>query len=165
MTNEHGEWNPLATVDPIEVPIKASGGRASIVCRPWTGRERLAYEDAITEKLLTTDERTGDDTVKLGSLKLFAVSLTIVDSRGFPEIDGRRMLTGTREQRESDLLAITDADAYREIVDEALRIQPLPTAETSDDAEGDDDGEDPSPTPSTQATAGGGEVVRGSLVE
>lgn len=162
------EWNPLATVDPIEVPLKSSGGRAFLVCRPWTGRERLAYEDAITERLLTTDERTGDDTVKLGSLKLFAVSLTIVGSKGFPLRNGRPMLSGTREEREDDLLAITDADAYREILDEALRVQPLPSIGKSDEDEETDDDEDPSRTPPTPAAGTDGrevDVVRGSLVE
>lgn len=126
------EWNPLATVEPVVEPLRASGGRASVTYRRWTGRERLAYEDAITERLMTKDQHD-EETVKLGTLRLFAVSLTVVGSSGFPpRADGSPFLSGSREQREADLLAITDPDTFAEIRDTATRIQPLPTADAGD---------------------------------
>lgn len=154
------EWNPLAEVTPETIPLEASGGRCSIKYRRWTGRERLAYEDAITEKLLTTDERTGDDTVRLGSMRLFAASLTIVGSEGFELIGLDGFLQGNRSEREADLLKITDPDTYSEIIRTATRIQPLPGSENAGgkgDEETDDDG-DPSRTPSTPPTGRDGDA-------
>jgi hypothetical protein len=150
------EWNPLEEIRPETVPLEASGGRASVTYRRWTGRERLAYEDAITQRMLTTDERDGSDTVKIGTLRLFAASLTIVASSGFPETpDGRPFLSGTRAEREADLLRITDRPTYDEILRTANRIQPLPSQESdAGDPDDDEDGDagDPSPTPSTPET-------------
>lgn len=148
--NAPAEWNPLGEVTPETIPLEASGGRCSIKYRRWTGRERLAYEDAITEKLLTTDERTGDDTVRLGSMRLFAASLTIVGSEGFEIVGLDGFLQGDRESREEDLLKITDPDTYSEIIRTATRIQPLPGSENAGKRDGEtDDDEDPSRTPST----------------
>lgn len=147
------EWNPLAELTPQRIPLKASGGRAAVLYRPWSGRESLAYEDAITERLLTVDQ-AGEETVRMGAMRLFAASLTIVGSEGFPKAaDGRDYFTGTREQRESDLLAITDPATYSEIRDTALRVQPLPTAGGQESEDDEDGGEgSPSPTVSTSPT-------------
>lgn len=149
------EWNPLQRPAPETVPLKASGGQASITYRTWSGRERLAYEDALTQRLLTTDERDGSDTVKMGSLRLYAVSLTIVGSSGFEAFAGPGFLQGDREKVEADLLKVTDSDTYGEIVAEALRVQPLPRMDGSkgkDDDEGASSDPDPSRTLSTPQT-------------
>lgn len=150
-------WDPLATVEPTTVPLEASGGRASVTYRPWSGRERLAFEDATTERFLTTGT-DGDETIRMGSYTLFAVSLTVVGSDGFPSAaDGRVFLTGTREQREADLLSIAHAPTFQEIRRTALKVQPLPRAEeaaagVADDEDDGDEGSpegNPSPTSST----------------
>lgn len=146
------EWNPLATLTTTRHPLKVSGGKAAILCRRWDGATRLAYEDAITERMLTEDGR-GEETVKIGTLRLFAVSLTVRGSEGFPEREpGRAMFAGTREQVEADLLAL-DPDTFDEIRKIALDVQPLPSAK-GDDAKDDEDsadGDDPFLTPSTPA--------------
>lgn len=152
MTEQTGEtvpeWNPLATIEPIVEPLKVSGGRASVTYRRWSGRERLAYEDAITERLMTKDQHD-EETVLLGTLRLFATSLTVIGATGFPERDGRPMFTGTREQREADLLAC-DPDTFDEIRETATRIQPLPSADKGEEKPDDGGAEgNPSPTAST----------------
>lgn len=144
------EWNPLATTEPETHPLKASGGRATVLLAPWTGRERLAYEDALTERMLTEDEN-GETTVRMGTLRLFAISLTIKGSTGFG-VDG--FLSGDRAKVEADLLSITDAKTFEEIRDLALKVQPLPSQDNSSDDD-EDAGEDPSETSSTQATPTG----------
>lgn len=151
------EWNPLARRDPVTRTLKTSGGRASITCQPWSGRERLAYEDAMTVRMLAEDER-GEDTVKIGTLRLFAMSLTIIGSSGFPKrADGTDMFTGGAARVEADLLSIGDPKVYDEIRDIALEVQPLPKADNApSDDEGDGEGSDPSPTPSTPPTANDG---------
>lgn len=147
------EWNPLAELVDEIVPLEVSGGRATIVLRRWSGRERLAYEDAITQKMLTTDERTGEDTVKIGTLRMYAATLTIRGSSGFP-VEG--FLSGPREKVEADLLSITDRETFSEILRHALRVQPLPSQESAagDDGDDDEDGDDPFPTPRTPEANG-----------
>lgn len=153
--SETPAWNPLSAIPDEWRDLEVSGGRAAVLYRRWSGRERLAYEDAITERLLTTDERTGDDTVKLGSLRLFAATLTIKGSRGFPSPlastdNPREFLTGTRDQVEADLLSITDSATLSEILRHAREVQPLPGQEPSSPADGDGSSdEDPSPASST----------------
>jgi hypothetical protein len=146
------EWNPLAVSVAEEFPLKVSGGAASVLLKRWTGRERLAYEDALTERMLTTDERTGEDTVRIGTLRLYALSLTVVGSKGFPaRSDGTAMFTGDRDLREADLLAL-EADTFNEIRELATKYQPLPRIGEDDDDASDsagDDTSDPSRTPST----------------
>jgi hypothetical protein len=161
--DEEPEWNPLEELRPITLPLAVSRGRASVTFRKWSGRERLAYEDALTQRMLVRragaaagsgedDEDDDDRTVAIGTLRLFAASLTVRGSSGFPNVrDG--FLSGTREDVETDLLAITDDDTYREILELATKIQPLPSAGKSDDksdaeTKRDDDG-DPSPGSST----------------
>lgn len=149
------EWNPLEVGKVERIPLDVSGGRAAILCRRWSGRERLAYEDAITERLLQTEQRTGEDTVKIGSLRLFAASLTIIGSEGFDPFVGRPgFLQGSRDEREADLLQIGDPDTYDEILRHAMRVQPLPSAGGDDEKSGGTD-EDPSRTLSTPATSNG----------
>lgn len=144
------EWNPLRRAEPETIPLKVSGGEASLTYRRWSGRERLAYEDALTERFLTTDERDGTDTVKLGSMRLYAVSLTIVGSSGFERFAGPDFLQGDRAKIERDLLMIDDEDTYAEIMETALRVQPLPRQDKADEETGGDDAtEDPSRTLST----------------
>lgn len=151
------EWNPLASVEPVKTPLAVSGGRASIILRRWTGRERLAYEDAITERMLTKDG-AGEETVKIGTLRLYAISLTVVGEEGFPtRPDGSRLFTGGREAVESDLLAL-DPDTFDEIRKRALELQPLPSAGGDESSKGDDDESelpDPSSASSTSQTPTG----------
>lgn len=146
------EWNPLATTVPQRCPLKVSGGRAYVDYRPWSGRERLAFEDAIGVRFLVEE----GETVLIGSMRAYGVALTVVGSAGFPPPgDGspRAFLTGTVDQRLEDLLAL-DAETYDEIRTTALRVQPLPRLDADDatPAAGSDD-EDPSPTPRTRPAA------------
>lgn len=151
------EWNPLASTAVQVIPLKVSGGRAHVHYRPWSGRERLAYEDAVAVRFLAKDAE-GEESVLMGTLRLYAISLTVVGSEGFPpgpvndSPTPRLFLSGTREQREADLLAL-DAATYTEIRETAFRVQPLPTL-AGDDGPGDgDDDADPSRTPSTPQAA------------
>lgn len=164
------EWNPLAKLEPerraLAVSDMGDGPTAWVDYRRWSGRERLAYEDALTERSMTQDQR-GEDTVRLGTLRLIAVSLTIVGweaygvdedgtRRPITRPDGSPMFSGDRTAVEQDLLAL-DPDTYDEIRRTALEIQPPPSLGGEDvSASADDDasakalpgGEsDPSPTP------------------
>lgn len=151
------EWNPLAKREIVRHPLKVSGGRAAVLLRRWSGRERLAYEDALTERMMQLDS-SGEETVRIGTLRLFAATLTIVGSEGFPveldERDGRAFLTGTREQIEADLLSITDTTTLDEIRKAATDVQPLPSAAGDDQDDEDDESNlpDPSSTSRTPPT-------------
>lgn len=169
------EWNPLESLEDVTRPLKVSGGRATVTLRKWSGRERLAYEDALTQRMLVKKARRDgeepgeddEDTVAIGTLRLYAASLTVRRSTGFPPAtDGRSFLSGTREQVEGDLLTITHGETYSEILRLALEVQPLPKAVSSDEDEDGDDGDDPSRTPPTQQEAAAGvELESGSPVE
>lgn len=166
------EWNPLAEPEPVTRELKVSGGKASVTYRRWTGRERLAYEDAMTVRILVLDE-SGDQTVLMGTLAIFQTALTVQSSDGFG-VDG--FLSGDVAKRESDLLSITDRKTLLEIVRTAREIQPPPgvddTAEKTepddpddpDDPEGGEEG-DPSPTPPTPQTPTGDVAPSGSPEE
>lgn len=153
--NDVPEWNPLATLETTRHPLKVSGGRAAILCRRWSGADRLAYEDALTERMMTKDT-AGEETVKIGTLRLFAISITVRGAEGFPERDGRPMFTGSRADVEADLLAL-DPDTYDEIRAIALDVQPLPSAKDTTGEDDDTAGDDPFPTPSTPAESVVGE--------
>jgi len=156
VVDPENEWNPLRVGKVERIPLEVSGGRAAILCRRWSGRERLAYEDAITERLLQTEQRTGEDTIKIGSLRLFAASLTIIGSEGFETFGLDGFLQGDRPSREEDLLKITDPDTYDEVLRHAMRVQPLPSAGGDDDkSKGGESAEDPSRTLSTPETSTG----------
>lgn len=158
MTNDStppDDWNPLATIEPETRPLKRSGGRISVTYRRWTGRERLAFEDILTQRMMTKDE-AGGDTIKIGTLRLYASTLTIQGSTGFETFGAREgFLSGTPKEIEDDLLSITDEKLRNEIVETAREIQPLPKIGDDDEDSdgGDDDGDDPFPTPSTGETA------------
>lgn len=130
--------------------------RASVTLRRWSGRERLAYEDALFSRMLT-EAADGSDMLLLGSLKSYGAALTIVDSTGFaPADDDRPFLTGTAQQREDDLLTL-NVDVMDEIRAAALDFQPLPRGEVDEVEETPADSEadlpDPSPTPPTPPAA------------
>lgn len=143
------EWNPLETLAPQRIPLKVSGGRAAVLYRRWSGRERLAYEDALTVKFLTPDA-AGGDTVLLGSMRLYAVALTVVGTDGFPGDFDVTMSHGSVEEKIANLLLL-DPATMNEIRDTALKVQPLPRADDGLEDKGTDAAEDPSPTPPTPA--------------
>ena len=150
------EWNPFLVPTPETRTLTSSPNGASVTFARWTGRERLAYEDALTERLMTKVESDDSDTVKIGTMRLLSVALTVRGSSGFPMMsDGRAFLEGTPRQRENDLLLLGDSDVYDEIAKYALEIQPLPRVDGGDNADGEEgeEGEDPFPTPSTPTTA------------
>jgi hypothetical protein len=141
------EWNPLARREPVTVPLECSGGQASATYAPWSARERLAYEDAMTTRLLTEDG-AGEETVRLGTMRLVALGLTLQRLDGFPP--------GYEEPTEEHLLTL-DAEVYAEILRHALEVQPLPSGDKPDEPaaelEGDTaEGGDPFPTPPTPPT-------------
>lgn len=140
-------WDPLAKRDPVTLPIKSSGGEASATFRPWSGRERLAYEDAMTIRLLAEDG-AGSETVRLGTMRLVALTLTLVELHGFPP--------GYEHPTEDQLLEL-DSGVLGELVTLSLEVQPLPSAADDEDdveepAEGSE-GSDPSRTPPTPPAA------------
>lgn len=156
-------WNPLATKAPkihALAVAKAHGVTMSVTLRPWTAAHRLTYEDVSPTLVITVPDEVDDDgdamqQMKLGSLKRLGVALTVIASDGFPKTeDGRVFLVGTLAQRMADLSLITDQALYQEIVEAALEFEPLPGSTNDrkrlDEARGAQ-GEDPSPTPSTQA--------------
>lgn len=158
------EWNPLASTDVVELSVPSSGGRAKILVKPWSGRERLTYEDQLLSRFMVPgrpdDGQEPDevpDVVKLATMRLVGASLTLQGSIGFPErTDGTAMFSGGDKRRvEAELLALS-TPVYEEVRGLCLRFQPLPTAQVDDDRPGDgkEAGDaDPFPTPSTPATA------------
>lgn len=155
------EWNPLASLEETRHPIASSDGRAFVILRPWSGNERITYEDQLLVRFLVDDE-SGSATVRLGMMRLVGTALTLRGSEGFPRrADGSAMFTGADKARvEAELLSL-EPSVYQEIRDLALRVQPLPTASVSDRNDDDDGGEgqegdDPfqtPPTPETEAPA------------
>ena len=159
MTNETStdtDWNPVQTTEDVVEALDVSGGRASITMRPWSGRERLAYEDAVVTRALTTDAE-GDDTARLGTLRLVAMSLTLRGAAGFPNRpDGSAMFTKTKGRAlatciEDDLLTLNEA-TFAEIQLRCLTVNPLPgsqaaVSEAGDEGAGAGDGEDESTLP------------------
>lgn len=150
------EWNPLAEAEVVWRDVPSSRGAAKIAGRRWSGRERMAYEDAMTTAGIVVDAPAGDvtvdedrTTVRMGELRLVAATLTLVDAAGFPEIDGEPFDPSKRDH----LLAVTGR-VLAEILTIAGEIQPLPGNE-DDDEEPDDQADaeagldDPSPTPPT----------------
>lgn len=118
-------WNPIASRDPVVVPVPSSEGAATVTLRPWTARERLAYEDAMLVRAYTkTEEDT--DTVRLGMLRLLHLSLTIVGSSGFP--DGFDVSGTDPRTREASLLSLSD-EVFEELSRLAAEVQPVPGSE------------------------------------
>lgn len=165
-------WNPLARREPQTFPLEVSGGVATATFRPWSARERLAYEDRTLE--LIGSDADGNATMLMGRLNALALTLTIVEWSGFPEtvsrmVDGekpgddRRELVETLDLRKLSHVEELDPDTYAELVRHARSVQPLPGFDRGEDeepgeqtpdelADAADEGEleDPSPTPSTE---------------
>lgn len=170
-------WNPVARRDPETRPLECSGGRATATYRPWSARERLAYEDTLTTRMLDEDTR-GEETVRLGTMKLIALTLTLDSVTGFPpevEVDdfevervpdpdgGKGAVRLVRKPvkrtvpfnpKDERCLLVLDSTTYGELVKHALDVQPLPSAGDDDeddaaDPNGNPADEDPSLTPPT----------------
>lgn len=143
------EWNPVSTIETVRVPLEVSGGRAAVLLRRWSGRQRLAYDDAVVTRALATDE-AGLETVKFGSLGIIRTALTVVGSDGFPGVEDG-FLAGDPAKVEADLLSITDLPTLREIITLAREHQPTSADTTADDAPaaGGEGDADPSRTPPT----------------
>lgn len=143
----------------------ADGGvhQASITCTPWDARARLRYSDLTSADVYDRDPITGQSYIRMATVTLLAVSVTVTAAEGFPPVTVKR---GTPDEavetfdptRVDHLLALP-ADVLAEVRRHALDVQPLPTARRAEPAlaeptladpqeEGDED-EDPTPTPST----------------
>lgn len=145
------DWNPLASVEEVEVPLDVSGGRATVKFAAWGGRERIAYDDALVTRCIVNDD-AGEETVLLATMHLIRTALTVRGATGFPpREDGSAMFTlraGDRSLAESverDLLAL-DLDTFVEIRDKAREVEPLADLGGGDD--GDEDEEAGLPDPS-----------------
>lgn len=169
-------WNPLAPSDVQTFPLECSRDddgvpQAHATFRPWSGRERLAYDDAVIASLLgKTDD--GSATFRMGALTAVAISLSLVSVDGFPdelelerEVDGEtRVVREPLNLRDRAHLERMAPEVVTELGQLARRVQPLPgfapvEAERDDqDGEGEQ-GEDPSPTPSTPPGEGDASVL------
>lgn len=166
-------WDPFASRALVTRELKVSDGQARASFRAWSAREKLAYEDGLTVRLMDSD-RNGDDTVRIGTMRLLALALTIQSVEGFPDEitveqveKGKTVLVRERfDPRNEDHLLALDEATYDELVEIALDVQPLPGMgkgagdEVEEalrsgmlaDTDGEEDGvegPDPSPTPST----------------
>lgn len=162
-------WNPLARRDPVTKPLAVSHGEATATFRPWSARERLAYEDR-SLGMIGSDE-AGNATMRMGRVNALAISLTIDSWTGFPEKVTRPVddedVEETFDLRRLEHVELLDPDTYAELAKHARAVQPLPGFDALEDAEegsqtaaleesgppdpdvDDGTGEDPSPTPST----------------
>jgi hypothetical protein len=158
-------WDPLQTSAPKIHRLavaKRHGRDMAITLRPWSAKHRMAYEDiapTLQAPVPGQVDEDGDEVwqVQMGSIKLLGASLTVIGSSGFPDVDGRPFLTGSREQRQADLGSIGDIALFEEILEAALEFEPLPGS-TNDrkrmaEARGVKSDEDPSQTPPTQEQA------------
>lgn len=156
-------WDPRAIVETVH-EMDGSDGQARVWARPWTGAERLRYEDALAIRIATVDG-DGDDTVRLGTMRLIGTALTLTRAEGFPDVvesDGDARPFDPRS--ETDLTALRQ-DVYAELVAFAQTVQPLPGSEDveDDDEAGAEAGPDvdPSRTSSTRpAGKAGGKAGR-----
>lgn len=146
---------------------------ASVAYQAWTAGDRLAFMDLIATATLTKREGDDGDTVRIGTLQAIHVALTCRDTRGFPAVvvtrvgaDGvAREVAEVFNVRDRAHLAQLPSDVFEELFENAQEVQPMPTSgkrrgaaqDAEDDAPaavlipgGEDEGEDPSRTPSTQ---------------
>lgn len=183
MTSSGTGWNPLAKRDPQTFPLECSGGAAKATFRPWSARERLAYEDR-SLSLIGSDEN-GDATMRMGRVNALALSLTIASVDGFPatvevERDGK-IDVEPLDLRKLEHLELLDPNVYHELVTLSRKVQPLPgfddrdedeepdaqTAKLVDPDEVDDPptDEDPSLTPRTAPEAAASDDTPGELAD
>lgn len=161
-------WDPTASKPPVWVPIESSRDEAGeitawVQCTPWNAGKRLAYENRVMSEAIKIDfDDKGGKIRKVlpGSLRRLNVQLTVTAVRG-PWPEGF-------DASNPEHLNTLDADVFDEIVEAALKVQPLPTTgakrpqdrkapavesgpsrEDDEDDDGDGDEPDPFPTPST----------------
>lgn len=160
-------WNPLAKPATTTVELECSRDEAGVAqaratFRRWGAEERLAYEDAMTTEILAKD-KGGEDTVRLGVMRLLNVALTIRTVEGFPDrvvverphhdpdLRARGVVeetTETFDPRKPAHLRRLDADTFAELLEHAQKVQRLPGAPDEDAAEGDAPA-DPTAAPAT----------------
>lgn len=158
------EWNPLASLDTVTLPVPSSNGAATLLVKPWSGRERLTYSDQLLSRFLTPaaaeEGQAPDDVpdvIKLATMRLVSASLTLQGSTGFPaRSDDTSMFSGADKRRvEQELLALAPK-VYDEVLKLCTDFEPLPRAQVDEDRPGDGKAagdDDPFPTPSTPPTA------------
>lgn len=164
-------WDPTARKAPQWVEIESSRDDAGVAqgavqCTPWDAGKRLAYENRMVSQAIRIDfdDQGGKiRSVLPGELRRLAVQLTVTDARGFgPGADFTS----------AAWIDTLDPDVFEEVVEAAVKVQPLPTGgvkrpadrqaaqvesgppvdEDDEDAEeGDGQEEDPTRTPSTPA--------------
>lgn len=159
-------WDPTAkrpeVVRELECSRDENGvAQATITLRPWSSRERLAYEDGSSAAVeLDTEDGVKMRRVRMSVLTLLHLRLTIVSATGFPP--------GFDFAKREDIESL-DADVLDELAYHATDVQPVPTGkvrkpadrkasaapnpaatpETAADFDLAEDEPDPSPTPST----------------
>lgn len=121
-------WDPTKRRDDVVHELECSRdehgrAQATVTLRPWSTRERLAFQDAGSAGLtVTVDEETGTSLrrVRMSVVQLAHVRLTVVACTGFPDIGGRPFSF----QDDEHVLAL-DEDVFREVYDAATALQPV----------------------------------------
>lgn len=129
------DWNPLLRRDEVEHEVPGSGGTAHAYARPWSGAERIAYEDTMTTRVLP-DDGIG---LRMGTLELVHATLTLTRAVGFPNVGDVPF-----DPRVEAHLTALDVPTFTDLVRFAQRVQPIPRGDV----------EDPTPDPTTAAPAG-----------
>lgn len=155
-------WDPTAQKPSTWVDIESSRdsegvAQGAILCTPWNGGRRLAYENRMSDAIKYEVDERGARVRKVlaGNLRVLSLLLTVTDSRGF----GPGANFASREWVDT-----LDPDVLEECIAAALKVQPLPTTtvakpadrkesgpapDDDDEDEGDGDSPDPSPKLST----------------
>lgn len=155
-------WDPKAKRIAVRKEIESSRdsrgrARAWIEVTPWGARERLAYENRMSEAIRFVLDPDNDNVkvrrVMPGKLRVMSVQLSVTGSHGF----GDDADFGSEEW-----LGSLDAEVFEEVASLVLEVQPLPTlgvkkpadrkvaesgpAAQDDEDDEDGDGDEPDPT-------------------
>jgi hypothetical protein len=147
-------WDPTRRRDPVVRELECSRdengvAHARVTLRPWSTRERLAYQDrsAAAVKLVVVEGEDGSETqlrkVSASELGLIHLALTVTACDGFPDLppgttlaasmgvenDGRMSKTLRPEPFDFTNRAhieTLDPEVFDEVQALALEVQPLP---------------------------------------
>ena len=127
-------WDPTKRRDVVVHELECSRddrgvAQGSVTLRPWSTRERLAFQDAAAMNIaLSTDDTSGQQVrkVRVSAVQLAHLRLTVAGCHGFPEVDGKPF-----DFSNPDHVGVLDEVTFDEVVEAATTVQPMPTGKVA----------------------------------